>query len=325
MGSRMPPQAAGAARAAPATTTSADGFRRLAQQIWRRRWLYILLLPGLLYFIVYVYIPLLGNIIAFQDYSPFRGITRSPWVGLENFERLATDPDVRRVLINTLLLNTLQILLAFPIPIALALMLNEVRRYTVKRTVQSILYLPHFISWVIIIGIWYQLFGSRGLVNQIFGAIGLPGVDFLTDPLLFRPMFVLQSIWRESGWSTIIFLAALAGIDTQLYEAAAMDGATRWQRMLHVTLPGIMPVILLVLILRLGTVLNTGFEHNLLVLNSGNEPVAQVLDTFVYFRGIVNGDFSFATAVGLVKGLVGLVLVMGANRLARRFGHGGIY
>jgi putative aldouronate transport system permease protein len=316
----------------PATTTARNQrpawsrqFQRTAVDIWRHRWLYVLLLPGLLFFIVFVYVPLAGSVVAFQDYSPFRGFSGSEWVGLDNFRKLFTDRDLPRVTINTLVLSSIQIVIAFPIPIILALMLNELRGTVFKRTIQSILYLPHFISWVIIVGIWYQLFGSRGLVNQMLQQFDVGSIGFLTDPGWFRVMFVMQGIWKDSGWGTIIFLAALAGVDNDLYEAAALDGASRWQRLIGVTLPSIMPIVLLVLILRLGNVLDTGFEHIFLLLNSGTEPVAQVLDTFVYTKGIVRGDISFATAVGLVKGLVGLVLVVGANRLTKRFGQEGVY
>ena len=206
----------------------------------------------------------------------------------------------------------------------LALMLNEVRSAVYKRTVQSIIYLPHFISWVVIVGIWYQMFGSRGLINQLLMEINQEPIGFLTDPTWFRLSFVLQNVWKGSGWGTIIFLAALTGISQDLYEAAAIDGASRWQRTRHVTLPGIRPVVLIVLIIQLGNVLNIGFEHIFLLLNPVTEPYANVLDTFVYVRGIQRGDFSFATAVGLVKGVVGMFMVLTANWLAKKFGDGGI-
>ena len=298
---------------------------RALKKIWKHRFIYLLLLPGLLFFIVYVYGPMLGNIIAFQDFSPFRGFSRSPWVGLKHFERLLTDRDIGRVIANTFVLSGLQIILAFPVPIALAIMLNELRSEVYKRFIQSIIYLPHFISWVVIVGIWFQMFGSRGLFNQVLTEIGSQPVSFLTDPTWFRLNFVFQNIWKGAGWGTIIFLAALSGISQELYEAAAIDGASRFQRMRHVTLPGIRPVILIVLIIQLGNVLNIGFEHIFLLLNPVTEPYAQVLDTFVYTRGIQQGDFSFATAVGLVKGIVGMFMVLTANWLAKKFGDGGIF
>lgn len=299
-------------------------LRYLFSRVWKHKWLYVLLLPGLLYFVIYVYLPLLGSVIAFQDFSPFRSFSGSPWVGLKHFERLFTDPDLPRVVVNTFVLSSLQIILAFPVPIVLALMLNEVRNEVYKRTIQSIIYLPHFISWVVIVGIWYQMFGSQGLINQVLSDADLGTVNFLTDPTWFRINFVLQNVWKGAGWGTIIFLAALTGIDEQLYEAAAIDGASRLQRMRHITIPGIRPVVLIVLIIQLGNVLTIGFEHIFLLLNPVTEPYAQVLDTFVYTRGIVNGNFSFATAVGLVQGLVGMVLVITANWAAKRFGDGGI-
>lgn len=295
-------------------------------RLWRRRWLYVLLLPGLLYFIIFIYIPYFGSVIAFQDFSPFRGIDGSPFVGLKHFERLFTDPAVGRVIVNTLILSGLQILIAFPVPIMLALMLNEVASPLYKRVVQSIVYLPHFISWVIIVGIWNQIFGAQGLANQVrVEAFGLDPVSFLTNIDFFRPSFIIQNIWKESGWGTIIFLAALSGINVQLYEASAIDGANRWQQIRHVTLPGIMSVVLIVLIIRLGHVLTVGFEHIFLLLNSASESQAQVIDTFVYTRGILNGNFSFAAAAGLVQGIVGLGLVLLSNWLAKRFGEGGIF
>lgn len=306
----------------PVVPTSAVSKR--LKSLWEHKWLYVLLLPGLLYFLIYVYVPLAGNVIAFQDFSPFRGIANSPWVGLKQFERLFTDPDLGRVLVNTLVLSGMQIILAFPVPIVLALMLNEVRNQLFKRSIQTIIYLPHFISWVVIVGIWYEMFGSQGLFNQIGMESGLGRVNFLTDPTWFRINFVLQNVWKGAGWGTIIFLAALTSIDEQLYEAAAIDGASRLQRIRHITLPGIRPVIFIVLIIQLGNVLNIGFEHIFLLLNSSTDPFAQVLDTFVYYRGIVNGNFSFATAVGLVKGFVGMFMVLSANWAAKRFGDGGI-
>jgi putative aldouronate transport system permease protein len=299
--------------------------QRFVAQIWGRRWLYVLLLPGLLFYVIYIYVPYLGSVIAFQDYNPFLGIGGSPWVGFGHFQRLFTDPEVVTVVINTIVLSILQIVIAFPVPIILALMLNEVRNQFFKRSIQSLIYLPHFLSWVIIVSIWYQLFGSNGPINQTLIQSGMQKVNFLTNPDLFRPSFILQNIWKESGWSTILFLAALTGIDIQLYEAAAMDGASRWQRLWHITLPGIIPITLVILTLRLGTVLTIGFEHIFLLLNSSTESVAQVIDTFTYYRGIVNGDFSFATAVGLAKGIVGLVLVLATNRLAKSFGQGGLF
>lgn len=322
MNTQLVQRAYGAGTVRPNTLSR---WRRLCAQFWRHRWLYVLLLPGLLYYLVFVYWPYLGTIIVFQDYNPYLGFAGSTWVGLKHFVRLFTDPTVRQVVTNTLVLSGLQIAIAFPVPIALALMLNEVRHQFFKRSIQTAIYLPHFISWVIIVSIWYQLFSSHGMINQMLAESGRSTISFMTNPDFFRPSFILQGIWRESGWGTIIFLAALSGIDVALYEAAAVDGASRWQRLRHITLPGILPVVMIVLILRLGTVLTVGFEHVFLLLNSSNDAIAQVIETYVYQRGVLNGNFSFAATVDLAKGAVGLVLVLAVNRLAKAVGQGGIF
>lgn len=294
--------------------------------MWRERYIYLLLLPGLLYFILFRYIPMFGLVLAFKDYSPFRGIWDSPWVGMEHFRTIFSDGEVLQVIRNTLYISFLQIAVAFPIPIVLALMLNEVRHSAYKRTIQSIVYLPHFLSWVIVVGMVTLFLRSEGLLNRaLVSAFDIVPIPFLTHPNWFAPLIVLEVIWKEAGWGTVIFLAALAGIDPQLHEAAVLDGASRLQRIRDIVLPGLKPVIVILLILRLGNVLDTGFEQIFLMLNPFTIEVGNVLDTFVFFRGIQQGDYSFATAVGLFKGLVGLVLVVGANRLAKRWGHEGLY
>lgn len=301
--------------------------RKLALKIWRDRFLYFLVLPGLLYFIIYRYIPMLGMIIAFQDYSPFLGFGGSEFVGFHHFQRIFSEPDVVKVLWNTLYLSFLQILFAFPAPIVLAILLNEVRSNLYKRLVQTIVYLPHFLSWVIVVGLFFIFLRSNGIVNrilQVYFGFDMP-VDFLTDPDFFRPLIIIQVIWKEIGWGTIIFLAALAGINPDLYEAAIVDGASRWRQIWHITLPGIRATIVILLILRLGNVLDSGFEQIFLMLNAFNMEIGNVLDTFVYYKGIQQSDYSFATAVGMFKGIVGLVLVGGGNYLAKKFGEEGIY
>ncbi|WP_010277610.1 ABC transporter permease [Paenibacillus senegalensis] len=301
-------------------------FRSFLSRINRDKYLLLLMLPGLLYFLIYKYLPLLGSVIAFQDYSPFLGIFNSPWAGMKHFAAIFDDSEIVRVLWNTLNISFLQILFAFPAPIVLALMLNEVRHELFKRVIQSIVYLPHFLSWVIIAGITVIFLRSGGLVNtfldQVLGASKIP---FLTDPAFFKPLVVLQVIWKEAGWGTVIFLAALAGINPSLYEAAVMDGASRWRRIWHITLPGLRSTIVILLILRLGNVLDSGFEQIFLMLNPFTMETGNVLDTYVYFKGIIDTNFSFATAVGLFKGAVGLILVVAANRIAKRFGEEGLY
>ncbi len=303
----------------------AGSLESTARAAWRARWLYLLALPGVVYFTLFQYLPILGNAIAFKDYSPFVGFWESPWVGLGHFQRLLQDPEVVGAIGNTLALSLLQIIFAFPAPVVVALLLNELAGERFKRVIQSVVYLPHFISWVIIVGIFYQLLGADGLANQTLRQAGQQTVNFLTAPEWFRPLIILEIMWRETGWGTIIFLAALTGIDQQLYEAARMDGAGRWRQMWHVTLPGIRPVVVLMFILQLGKVMDSGFEQIFLQRNASNVEVAEVLDTFVYFRGLLGGDFGFAAAAGLFKGLVGLVLILAANRMAKRAGEEGVF
>jgi putative aldouronate transport system permease protein len=297
----------------------------LWQRIVRERWMYLFIIPGALYFLVFEYLPLLGNIIAFQDFSPFLGIRGSPFIGLENFRRLLTDSDFKLALVNTLQIELLQLLFAFPAPLVLALVLNSIMSGRVKRTMQSIVYLPHFLSWVIVIALWQQVFGGAGFFNQVLRNEGLDTINIMSNPDLFKPLVVLQSIWKEIGWGTIIFLAALTKIEVELYEAAVVDGAGSWRRLWHVTLPGIRSVIVLLLILRLGNALTVGFEQYYLQRGAVGVQAAEVLDTFVFFRGIQGGDWGFAAAVGLVRGVFGTALIVAANMLAKRFGDEGIY
>ncbi len=292
------------------------------QRILRERWMYLCILPGFVYFVVFKYVPLLGNVIAFQDYSPFLGFD-SPFVGLDNFRKLFTDPDIGTVIGNTLEISILQLVLFFPAPIILALLLNSMISEPVKRAMQSVLYLPHFISWVIIIALWQQIFGGDGFINKMLRDGGNTTVNIMNNPALFKILVTLQLIWKDTGWGTIIILAALTRIDTTLYEAAAMDGANGWQRLWRITLPGIKGVIVLLLILRLARLLDTGFEQIFLQRNAVGAKAAEVLDTFVYFRGIQGGDWGFSAAVGLVKGLVSAVMVFGANWFAKRLGEEG--
>jgi putative aldouronate transport system permease protein len=300
-------------------------WKRLGRAVWRERWMYLFILPGFLYFIVFRYLPLAGNVIAFKQYTPFIGIGDSPWVGWENFRRLFSDPDLANALRNTLIISLAQLILFFPVPIAVALLLNSILNERVKRVMQSILYLPHFISWVIIIAIWQQLFGGAGILNQVLSQWNLGSVNIVGNPDIFKPLVVLQVIWKETGWGTILFLAALTKIDPQLYEAAAMDGARGWHRLRDITIPGIKSIIVLLLILRLGSILDTGFEQILLQRNAVGAQAGEVLDTFVYYRGIQAGDWSFATAVGLVKGVVGAILIFAANRFAKKLGEEGVF
>lgn len=299
---------------------------RLLKRMNKNKWLYVMILPGLLYFLIFKYIPMYGLIISFQDYKPFQGIRGSEWVGFKHFERLFTEPDFLNILTNTLTLFGLNILFFFPVPIILALMLNELRGSFFKRLFQSLVYLPHFMSWVIIVSIGYvMLTMDGGILNELIAMLGFEKVNFLLSPSWFRPTYIIQVIWREAGWGTIIYLAAIASVDTQLYEAARMDGATRLRQIWHITLPAIRSVIIILLILKIGDVLELGFEHVYLLLNAMNREVAEIIDTYVYTAGLLQGKFSYSTAIGFFKSLVGLVMVMLANRLAKKFGEEGVY
>ncbi|WP_082087922.1 ABC transporter permease [Domibacillus indicus] len=300
--------------------------RKNAASLVRNKYLYLMILPGLLYFLIFKYVPMAGVVIAFQDYQPFLGMAGSEWVGFKHFERLFTEPTFFMLLKNTLIFFALNLFIFFPIPIIVALMLNEVRLKAFKGTVQTIIYIPHFMSWVIIVSIFYVfLTVDGGIINELIARIGGEKIDFLTSPDWTRSLYIIQVIWKEMGWSTIIYLAAVTAVDPQLYEAAKIDGANRLRQIWHVTLPAIRPVIIILLILKIGQTLDLGFEHVYLLLNSLNREVAEIFDTYVYTAGLKNGQLSYSTAVGLFKGVVGLVLVIGANKLAKKFGEDGLY
>jgi putative aldouronate transport system permease protein len=297
--------------------------------VWRRMWMnravYLFMIPGLLWYVVFHYLPLIGNVIAFKDYSVFIGIWESPWVGLEHFRTMVDDPDFQLALKNTLIIEGLQLLFAFPAPLALALLLNSIISDRTKRTIQSIVYLPHFLSWVIVIAMWQQIFGGDGFLNQVLLNQGFDRVNIMSNPDIFKPLVVLQSVWKDVGWGTIIFLAALTKIDVALYEAAVIDGANGFRRLINITLPGIRSIVVLLLILRLGSMLSVGFEQYFLQRNAVGPGAAEVLDTFVYFRGVGQGDWSFAAAVGLVRSVVGAMLIFASNWAAKKFFDEGIF
>lgn len=310
----------------PAATEVPPAKRQHNGGLWKYRTLYLMALPGILYFIVFKYAPMGGLVIAFQNYVPIMGIRGSRWVGFEHFVRFFSQDTFVMLLTNTLTVSFLLLIFAFPTPIILALLLNEVRHALFKRSIQTIIYLPHFMSWVIVVSIFYVLLTTdRGAINNLISSAGGTPIPFLTDPNWLRPMYVAQEIWKGAGWGTIIYLAAITAVDTQLYEAAEVDGAGRLRQTWHVTLPAMRPTIIVMFILNIGDFLELGFEHMFLVLNSLNREVADIFDTYVYVTGIQNGQLSYATAVGLFKGLVGLILVVMANRLAKRFGEEGVY
>ncbi|TVY09438.1 ABC transporter permease [Paenibacillus cremeus] len=298
----------------------------LVRDMIRDRWLYLMVLPGVLYFLIFKYVPMYGLTMAFQDYKPHIGMMDSPWVGLKHFQRFFGEDQFWQLLRNTALLAVYNMVFFFPLPIVLALMMNEVRRERFKRFVQTLVYIPHFVSWVVVVGIFYMLFTTEGgAVNELLFALTGNKVQFLLEPGWFRTMIISQSIWKEVGWGTVIFLAALSGVDLQLYEAARMDGANRWRQLWHITLPAIRSTIVILLILRLGTFLDSGFEHIYLMLAPTNREVGEVFDTYVYVKGLTQAQYSYSAAVGMFKSVVGLVLVLGSNWLAKRFGQEGVY
>ncbi|MFF7598792.1 ABC transporter permease [Streptomyces mirabilis] len=297
----------------------------------RDRVLLLMTLPAVLLVLLFNYVPILGNIVAFQDYDPYisdNGIVsmlHSPWVGIENFQRVFEDSAFWDAVQNTLVLFFLQLVLYFPIPIALALLINSVVRPRVRALSQAILYLPHFFSWVLVIAVFQQLFGGAGILSQLLRQHGYDGLDIMTDPNTFKFLITAQSVWKDAGWGIIVFLAALSSVSPDLYEAAAMDGAGRWRRMWHITLPALRPVIALLLVLRVGDALTVGFEQILLQRDAVGPGAAEVLDTFVWWNGVRNQDFGYAAAAGLIKGVVSLGLVLAANKVAHLMGEQGVY
>lgn len=314
-----------------ATTVAAPikpkrGKENIFTYIMQHKGLYIMLIPGLLYFIIFRYIPMGGIVIAFKQYSPFTGVWDSPWVGLKHFKTFFTGSDFSMVFKNTLGISLLSLIFYFPAPIILSLLLNELRSHKYKKVAQTFIYIPHFVSWVIVASLSYQLFNtSDGAVNLLIQRFTGNAVDFLAKPQYFKGLIVGQSIWKETGYGTIIFLAALAGVDTQLYEAARVDGAGRWRLMWHITLPAIRGTIIMMLILRVGSLLNTGYEQIFLMENDLNRSAADVFDTYIYKKGIINAQYSFSTAAGLFKSIIGIIMVLGSNKIAKKCGESGIY
>ena len=291
----------------------------------RDRSLILMTMPMVVLLLVFAYIPILGNVIAFQDYSPFIGIRNSSWVGAHQFERVLLDPLFWNAVKNTLVITAFQLVFYFPIPIILAILLNSILNEKVRTVIQSIVYLPHFFSWVVVVSIFHQILGGAGLLNQFTREFGLGTVNVMTDPDTFLFLITSQVVWKDAGWGIIVFLAALNAIDPALYESAAMDGAGKWRRIWHITLPGMRAVIVLLLILNLGNSLTVGFEQLILQRDAVGAGRAEVLDTFVYYTGVQNGDWSYAAAAGLLKGVVSMILVLGANKIAHLFGEAGVY
>lgn len=297
----------------------------MTKRMMKYKMLYVMLLPAIVFLFVFNYIPMYGASIAFKDFWITKGILGSPWVGFDHFEQLFKTDKFWQVFRNTIEINLLRLVFGFPAPILLAILLNEVRLKWFKRSIQTIVYLPHFISWVTISGIIFSLLSNEGLVNKVITAFGGDSVNFLTSNGMFRPLLVLSGIWKEIGWGTIIFLAALSGVNPDLYEAATVDGANRFKQIVHITLPSLLPIISILLILNFGSMMTGGFDqvfnlYNTMVYESGD-----VIDTYVYRIGLTQGKYSMATAIGLFLNVINFVLLIVVNSASKRMSGQGIY
>jgi putative aldouronate transport system permease protein len=289
----------------------------LKYQFKHNRAAYLMILVPLFVYFAFKYVPMFGILIAFQDFDPWSGFWNSPWVGLKHFEFFITGPYFARIMINTILLNALGLLFGFPAPIIYALLLNEIRVGKFKKATQSISYLPHFISTVVIVGIMMKMFGYSGVINKFIVQFGGEAKPFFSLSQAFRPMYVGSSIWQGLGWGSIVYLASIAGINLELYEAAVIDGANRFQQVMRITLPSILPTIMILFILQVGQILDVGFEKVFLMYNPATYETADVISTFVYRRGIENLQYSYGTAVGLFRAVLSFILLVGANRLSK--------
>lgn len=288
------------------------------KQIKRSRWLYVLLIIPMLFYFFFCYMPMYGVLIAFKDYNIVKGVWGSDWVGFKWFEKFLTDPYFWKLVRNTLLINIYNLIWGFPIPILLALMLNEVSHSGYKRIIQTVSYLPHFISTVVVCGMVVNFLSLDGVINQFIAWLGFDKIQFLMLPEWFRTVFVGSSIWQTCGWTSIIYLSALTSVDQEIVEAAMIDGANRFQRIRHVTLPAIMPTVSIMLIMQLGKLMNLGYEKILLLYNGSTYETADVISTYVYRRGILSNDFSYATAVGLFQSVIGVILIVSANKISKK-------
>lgn len=293
-------------------------MRAIVKSILKSKYYYAMFLIPFVYFVVFHYIPLFGIVIAFKKFNVFQGVFESPWVGMKYFRQFLTDPYFFRLLRNTLLLGVYHIVFSFPAPIILALLLNELRHQVFKRFVQTVSYLPHFLSTVVVVGIIVNFLAYDGIVNQFIGLFGVEGIHFLMLPEWFRTIYITSEIWQGIGWGSIIYLAALTAVDPQLYEAATIDGANRWKQVLYITLPGIAPTIIILLLFNIGAVLHVSFEKVLLLSNGSNQPTSDVISLHVYRRGLISSDFSYATAVGLFNSVIALLFLTVANRLSKK-------
>ena len=302
-------------------------LREFKKPNFARDWqLYLMLTIPLIYFVIFKYIPMFGVVIAFKDYNIFQGIIGSKWIGLDVFKQLIVMQDFRKALRNTLILNTMDLFFSFPVPIILALCLNELHFIKFKKLSQTLLYLPHFMSWVIVGGIVYQLFATNtGIINNLIVSLDGKSVPFLTNKWYWLIVYLVSGVWQSAGWNTIIYLAAITGIDPSLYEAAEVDGAGRITRMIKITLPSILPTIIMLLIMKIGQMMSIGFERPYVMGNTLVTDFSDVISTFVYRLGLQSGQFSLSTAAGLFQSVVGVVLISVANAVANRSDQKGIW
>lgn len=299
--------------------TYSKRVRRFLLTIWKNRWIYLIMLPTLIYFLIFKYGPIWNAQIAFKDFKPLLGVWGSPWAGLEHFRTFVNSFYFDQLILNTIIFSVAKLVLGLPLAVICAIALHETVLRTFRTIVQTMIYLPHFLSWVIMFGVLLTLLSpSSGLINQVIKELGGKPITFLTSPDYFRGVVILSYIWKETGWSTILYLAALLSINPELYEAAAVDGATNLQRVWHISLPGILQVIVLVTLLRIGNILDAGFNQIFMLYSIPVYSVGDIIDTWVYRQGILQFQFSLATAVGLFKGVIGLVLIVVANRVAKR-------
>ena len=304
---------------------------RFFRYVRRHPMMYLMLIPGLFFLFIYKFAPLYGILIAFKDYNiiagsnPIDAIAKSPWVGFANFERLFKSSEFIKVLVNTLIINGMKILFLFPIPIICAILLNEIRNKAFRKLSQTAIYVPYFFSWVVVFGIFYSLFGSYGVVNNVIAALGHARIKFFTDTGIFRWLLVFTEGWKEIGYNTVIYLAAITGIDIALYEAASVDGANKWKQIWHVTMPGLLPTIVLMFILKVGYILDTGFEQVLVFYNPAVYDVADIIQTYVYRLGMGQMDFPLSTALGLFNSVVAFVLIVSANMISKKLIHRSIW
>lgn len=282
------------------------------------KYLYLMMIPVLAYYLIFHYAPMYGALIAFKEYSPMKGILGSPWIGFKHFQDFFGSYYFWRILKNTIVISLYSLVFEFPAPIILALLINEVRSKMFKRVAQTITYMPYFISMVVICGIITDFTNADGVINKIMMAFGYEGQAMLQKPELFRPIYILSEIWQRIGWESIIYIAALMGIDQEQYEAARMDGASRWKQIIHITLPGIMPTIAIMFILRMGNLLNVGFEKIILLYNPVTYETADVISSFVYRKGLLEFGWSYSSAVGLFNSVINLILLITANYISRK-------